>query len=77
MAENYDVVCSCCADQGIDPGYYICEKCRDKLKHNNNKQANKEGSNNDLFNARPVVSDVSDQKGQTLQDDLSKENTIS
>jgi len=76
MAENYDKVCSCCAGQGIDPGYYICEKCRDKLKHNN-KQANKEGSNNDLFNARPVVSDVSNQKGQTLQDDLSKENTIS
>ena len=77
MTENYDKVCSCCAGQEIDPGYYICEECRDKLKHNNNKQANKEGSNNDVLNARPVVSDVSNQKGQTLQDDLSKENTIS
>ena len=77
MEEEPICVCSCCGGREIDPAYHICEECRDKLKHNNNKQANKEGNNNDVLNARPVVSDVSDQKGQTLQDDLSKENTIS
>lgn len=31
MTDNYDIVCSCCYSQRIDPAYYICEKCRRKI----------------------------------------------
>ena len=32
MVDNYDNVCSCCYDQGIDPRYHICEKCRRRIR---------------------------------------------
>ena len=32
MPDNYEDVCSCCGGQQIDPGYFICEKCRRKMR---------------------------------------------
>lgn len=38
MVEHYDSVCSCCYNQGIDPAYNICEKCRRKIQDLINKE---------------------------------------
>ena len=46
MADNYDDVCSCCGGQAIDPGYYICEKCRRKMRVLRDRERNKDENSN-------------------------------
>jgi predicted ATP-dependent serine protease len=63
MAQKFS--CNSCGAV-TDTGYFYCEKCHRIHKQKTKNQNSKEISNNDVLNARPVMSDVPDQKGQAL-----------
>ena len=39
MVDNYDNVCSICSEASIDPAYFICDACREKVKRQQDSES--------------------------------------
>lgn len=73
MVDNF--TCNSCGDT-TDTGYFYCEKCHRKHKGVRNDGAKEKENNNVISNTGPDMPDVSNQKRQALQDDISEANTV-